>query len=392
MKNFGLTTLIIGALLLAGCGSGGTSYSILGSGQSFTQSTSSFNNQLDILWVVDNSGSMAPLQANMTSNFTSFIQNFQTLGYDYRMAVTGTDAYKANKSYVGYNSGYNSLSLFQDGGNGTPTSGVFVIIPSTPNLDTVFLDNATTGINGSGDERAFSSMVTTMNNKSNPAFLRSTSFFAVIILSDEDDFSNYNRFEDSWGNNGALDHCYVNSAMDTIASTAYGTNAHVSTCANQTPPDSVSSYVTAFDTLTQSTGSTRRWNVSTIAVLDSACQLSHSQDPSNGNAAFVSVQGQRYVQLSQDTQGVQGSICDTSYAATLASIASQITTLSTQFFLKQIPQVNTIVVAVNNAKVPENSTNGWQYNSSANSIQFFGTAVPAQGSEINVNFIPQTIN
>lgn len=237
-----------------------------------------------------------------------------------------------------------------------------------------------------------SSMVTTMNNASNPAFLRSTSFLAVIILSDEDDFSNYTRTENSWGGNAALDHCYVNNAMDTIASTAYGTNAHVSTCANQTPPDSVASYVSAFDTLTQSTGATRRWNVSTIAVLDSACQLSHSQDPYNGNSAFVSIQGQRYVQISNDTQGIQGSICDTSYANTLASIASQITTLSTQFFLKQIPQVNTIVVTVNGGLVPESPTNGWQYSSAANSIQFFGTAVPAQGAQINVNFIPQTIN
>src|ERR1700678_3166714 len=104
MKNFKGLGLLAVAFILNGCGGAGTSYSILGSGQSFTQSTSSFNNQLDILWVVDNSGSMAPLQANMTSNFSSFISNFQTKGYDFRMAVTGTDAYKANKSFTGYSS------------------------------------------------------------------------------------------------------------------------------------------------------------------------------------------------------------------------------------------------------------------------------------------------
>src|SRR5882724_6287677 len=92
-----------------GCGSH-PSYSILPSGQAFKQSASSFNNQLDILWVVDNSGSMAPLQTNMTTNFSSFISNFQTLGYDFRMAVTGTDAYKANKGLAGYRSGDAGLS------------------------------------------------------------------------------------------------------------------------------------------------------------------------------------------------------------------------------------------------------------------------------------------
>lgn len=384
--------LTVSTAFLAGCGSGGTSYSVLGTGQSFTQSNSSFNNQLDILWVVDNSSSMAPLQANMTTNFQSFIQNFQTKGYDFRMAVTGTDAYKANTSFTGYSSANASLSLFQDGGNGTPTSGVFVIIPSTPNLDTVFVDNATTGISGSGDERAFSSMLTTMKNTSNPAFLRSTSFLAIIILSDEDDFSNYSRTEASWGNNDAADHCYYNTAMDTIATTGYSGPNHVSTCAAlnpQTPPDSINTSISAFDTLTQSTGATRRWNVSTIAVLDSTCQVSHAGNSSD--ASWVTVQGQRYVQLSQATQGIQGSICDTSYATSLSNIASQIATLSTQFFLNKTPVVSTIVVQVNGALVAQSPTNGWQYNSANNSIQFFGAAIPAQGASINVNFVPTGI-
>jgi len=393
MKNFTKilgfkSCLSLGAILLAGCGGGSPSYSVLPTGQSFTQSASSFNNQLDILWVVDNSSSMAPLQANMASNFQSFIKTFQTQGYDYRMVVTGTDAYKANKSFVQYNAGNANLSLFQDGACcGTP-SGVFVIIPSTPNLDSTFVTNATTGINGSGDERAFSSITTAMANTSNPAFLRSSSFFAVIILSDEDDFSNYSRTEDSWGGNDALDHCYVNSAMDTVATTAYSGPTHVTTCANQTPPDTVASYESALDTLTQSTGATRRWNVSTIAVLDSACQLSHSQSNSE---SYVSIIGQRYMQISKDTSGVQGSICDASYATSLASIATQITTLSTQFFLNKTPQVNTIVVTVNGAVIPQNATNGWQYNSTANSILFYGTAVPAQGASINVAFVPTNI-
>jgi hypothetical protein len=52
--------------------------------------------------------------------------------------------------------------------------------------------------------------------------------------------------------------------------------------------------------------------------------------------------------------------------------------------------VNTIVVAVNNVSVPENPSNGWQYNATNNSIQFFGNAVPPQGASIFVNFVPTT--
>ena len=391
MKNLGRVSLGVFAILwLTGCGSGSPTFSMLPSGDTFKQSDAVFNNQLDILWVVDNSGSMQPLQTNMVTNFNSFISNFQTKGYDFRMAVTATDAYKANTQFVQYNSGNAGLSLFQDGAaNGDP-SGVFVIIPSTPNLDNVFVANATTGINGSGDERAFSSMATAMANTNNPAFLRSNSFFAIIILSDEDDFSNYSRTEGSWGSNDALDHCYVNSAMDQIATTAYSGPNHVSACASQTPPDSVQSYVNYFDSMTQSTGTTRRWNVSAITVLDSACQASHMGTNPSG-ASWVTVEGQRYVQLSQATNGIQGSICDASYANSLSAIAAQITTLSTQFFLNQVPQVSTIVVTVNGVIIPDNATNGWQYSSSNNSIQFFGTAVPPQGATISVNFVPASV-
>src|SRR5580698_5135226 len=88
--------LLTTSLSFAGCGTDTPSFSLQPAGQAFTQSNGVFNNQLDILWVVDNSSSMSPLQANMTSNFNSFISTFQSKGYDFRMTVTTTDAYKAN--------------------------------------------------------------------------------------------------------------------------------------------------------------------------------------------------------------------------------------------------------------------------------------------------------
>jgi hypothetical protein len=150
----------------------------------------------------------------------------------------------------------------------------------------------------------------------------------------------------------------------------------------------VASYESALDTLTNSSGATRRWSLSTIAVLDSDCQLSHSQNPDNNNSAYVSVIGQRYVQMSQDTQGYQGSICDASYATSLSNIASQIATLTTQFFLNQVPVVSSISVTVNGSPVAEDLNNGWQYSVGTNSVMFFGSAIPPQGATITVSFTP----
>src|SRR5690606_21483555 len=46
---------------------------------------------VDILWVIDNSGSMGNEQADLADNFNLFIQDFITRGIDFKMAITTTD-------------------------------------------------------------------------------------------------------------------------------------------------------------------------------------------------------------------------------------------------------------------------------------------------------------
>tara|TARA_A100001515_G_scaffold145001_1_gene151248 strand:+ start:105 stop:1664 length:1560 start_codon:yes stop_codon:yes gene_type:complete len=46
---------------------------------------------LDVLWVIDNSGSMMPFQTNLSTNIGSFMNAFSTTGADYRMSVITTD-------------------------------------------------------------------------------------------------------------------------------------------------------------------------------------------------------------------------------------------------------------------------------------------------------------
>ncbi len=375
---------VLSSFTLMGCGQG-VQFSIGQTSQSFTQKAGSVKNAIDVLWVVDNSSSMAPLQANLTSNFNSFISNFEALGYDFHMAVTTTDSYKSEANF----SNDPTLAKFGDGIG--PTSGIFVILSTTPNLGSVFVTNATTGINGSGDERAFSSMRDALNSPLNAGFLRTNSFLAVVILSDEDDFSNATRLEGSWGNDTSTDHCYYDAKMDAVATTPYSGPDHVTNCTQlnpKTPPDSVASYESYLDNLTQSTGTSRRYNVNAITVLDSGCQATHAAVSPD---SFVTIVGQRYIQMSNDTNGVTGSICDSSYASALSKISNQITVLSTQFFLSRIPQINTIMVLVNGVIINRDPANGWTYNSASNSIQFHGSATPPQNAQISVNFTPVSI-
>lgn len=357
MKSFigRIIVIILFTLIYAGCGTKGTTYSMLSTGQSFKQAK--VNAKIDMLWVVDNSGSMAPLQQNMTSNFNSFMSQFMTKGYDFHLAVTGTDSYLAGAAFR--NNG--ALAKFSDG-VGSHT-GVFNILPTTMNLLNTFVINATLGVNGSGDERAFSSFRAALNSPLNSGFLRSDSFFALIVLSDEDDFSNPTRPEYSWTfRNGISDHNYNDPGLE-----------------------SVDSYVSYLDTLTNTTGAFRRYSASAITVLDQACVQSHSQSSPS------TLIGQRYIDLANKTDGVLGSVCAASYAPTLSAIQSHILELGTQFYLNAKPVVSSISVAVNSVSIPSDATNGWTYNSAANSIVFHGGAIPPAGADINVSFDPEKL-
>jgi hypothetical protein len=351
----GICILSLSTTSLLGCNKSQGSFSTLSTGQAFTQTKSNVTNQVDILWVVDNSFSMDPLQQNLVQNFNSFINKFQTKGFDYKMAVTTSDSFLAGTAFRNQP----DLAKFRSGGVGGDT-GYTYITPTLPDPVATFVSIATQGQFGSGDERAFSSIIASLTSSLNVDFRRPGAFFAIIVLSDEDDFSDATRAEGSWWQQGGIaDHSYTNPSLE-----------------------SVDSYVSQLDTLTTSTPSKRNYNVSAITVLDQACRDQHGQQ------APSAIIGTRYMDMVRKTGGVMGSICDSSYANSLDMIQKQIIELSTQFTLTREPNPSTITISVDNVTVPQDSTNGWTYDAATNSITFHGTAVPNSGAAINIQFDP----
>lgn len=347
------------ATLQTACGNGDSSYSLNADGETFNQASSTVNTKIDVLWIVDNSGSMASSQQNLATNFPSFINKFTEKAFDFQIGVNASDAYLAqsplwnnyynqNPKPVYYEGQIQSMKgKFRDG-VGNSHSGFFVLTPSTPNLHQNFVINAMLGVNGRGDERMFQAMEQTLLSQHNAGFVRNDGFLAVILLTDEDDFSN-------------------------PATTSY--NSYV----NQLTP--VSYYVSLLDAVTGTSGATRRYNVNTISVPDQACL----------NSIFNGAQriGVRVQQLADATGGKKGSICG-NFATELASIAEQIVQLSTKFSLgnkKPIP--STIVVRVNGSVVP---TEGWFYEQPTNSIVFNSGFTPQQGAQIQVAFDPEILD
>ena len=352
--KFVLATVVT---LASGCSKPAT-FSLLGTSQNFSQSAAKLNNQIDILWVVDNSGSMDPLQQNLVANFNSFVTRFQALGFDYKMAVTTTDSYLSEPQFKNNP----SLARVRDG-YGSFHTGFNYITPFIPNIVGNFVENATQGSGGSGDERAFSSLLDTLTSPVNSDFHRPGAFLAVIILSDEDDFTDPARPEYSWMTSGGItDHNYVNPNLITV--------------------DQV---VGQLDALTASKASNRQYNVSTITVMDEACRSQHAK------VSSVTIVGQRYIDLATKTSGIVGSICDQSYADSLNFIQQRLVELTTQFPLNRQPNPSTITVMVDNVLEAQDPVNGWTYNSVANTIVFHGTGVPTASSLININFDPATL-
>src|SRR5262249_38256966 len=154
---------ISAAFALTACNHGAGSYSILGESQTFRQNDAQLNTKIDVLWVIDNSGSMETSQKNLADNFPTFIQKFSDKGYDFKLAVTTTDSYLANPIWNDY---YNTvpkpsyydglpqeqIAKFRDGvaarspSQAAAHSGYFFLTPSTPNLFANFVINATQGI------------------------------------------------------------------------------------------------------------------------------------------------------------------------------------------------------------------------------------------------------
>lgn len=342
-----LTFVTATAAMIVGCNKSVDSYSLLADGSSYKQNAEYIPRKVDILWVVDNSGSMETSQSDLAVNFKSFIGKFVASGSDFRMAVTTSDAFLAPY----YN---NDARARLKPGKDLTGQAHYVMTPDTPDLENVFLTAIKVGIKGSGDERAFSSFKEALTNSINDGFHRSDAFLAVIIVSDEDDFS----------------HNDLTTGMDGY----YFTENY-----NDPKIYSVQSYIDFLTDFTAAGGPGKNFSVNTISILDQACL-----DLRKDSAQKI---GKRYMELADAAGGQQISICS-DFSQSLQSLSESIVELSSVFSLGREPIIESITVTVNGAAVPEDPDNGWTYDPATWSIAFHGSAVPAAGADVRINYDP----
>jgi hypothetical protein len=291
----------------------------------FTQS----NGVVDILWIVDDSGSMADERAILGSDFQGFLDELVAIQSDYQIGVTVLDSQKPSTPYI-------DLGVLRQ--SVTTAPGLSIITNSTPNAAGVFQELTTFANSRLHWDQGLRSGELALSAPNaapggpNAGFVRPNAALAVIVVTNGEDGS-------------------------------YG------------DPD----YYTRFYLGAKGPGNGRLVTFSTLGGdLPNGCTPAVDLGKFGGAAPPAT----RYASVSFGTGGVVGSICDSDFAATLLRIVQALNTLRKVFPLTLPPAVGTLTVTVNGTVIPQSVVNGWQYQPSTNSIVFLGAYVPPPGAQI----------
>ncbi|MFZ5468439.1 MAG: hypothetical protein ACOZIN_03285 [Myxococcota bacterium] len=303
--------------------------------------------KVDILWVVDSSGSMAPKQQRLAANFAGFIQQLVAAQppIDFHIAMTTTDTDdetlrgKLLTWAVGPKSGnFIACSPNATGGsscNTHPTGGV-----GTTEAVTAFNDLVSkVGTSGSPVERGLLASYLALTNPANVTtatearFVRPDAALYVVFVSDEDDASCNPLVRQPICT--ADPGCRCASDQFLAGTGAYG------------PTD----YFTRFFETYKGYGNHELVTVAAIVAVNGEADAgvpSQFGDPnphvgcqrtSGTGSPEVAYFGGRYVKVASDTGGVAVSICDSDFSGSLAALGYAASGLRREFRLSRGPDL-----------------------------------------------------
>ena len=155
-----------------------------------TPDAASSCSKMDILFVIDDSGSMGEEQDNLAQNFPQFIQVLENRNLDYRVGVTTTGRTYTYTDFLG-------LPSSQSGDDGELLQRCDMsqrwVSPTDPNPAQTFACAAQVGTGGPVDEMPLAvikaAFTEQISSGTNAGFLRDDALLAIVVLTDEDDCS-----------------------------------------------------------------------------------------------------------------------------------------------------------------------------------------------------------
>lgn len=301
-----------------------------------TNEAANFNPKVDILFVIDDSGSMGGEQGSLALNIPKFIGEIQKSSIlDYHIGVTSS----TYDSYARTNCGGNGRACGQGKLHGGDANVPF-ITRKTPNGLKILADNMILGTSGSALERFFSPVMAALSaplvNGENAGFYRPDASLVVIFITDAEDQSTGVSSDDY------LKFVWALKNGDQRKVLTYGAIIPVGA---QTGND---------------------------------CSRDEMAEPVELTAAISKSNGSYF------------DLCGTDYGLQLGLMAADLAQkVSKVLYLNRAPDLNSISVYFGTQKIENDLRNGWTYDASRNALVFGEDLVLSEqpeGTTLTVNF------
>jgi hypothetical protein len=306
---------------------------------------------VDILWVVDSSGSMGPHQAQLAANFSTFINYLLSADppIDFHIGVVTTDVDDTNEQgrLHGWNlpgvAQGNFIACDQNHNCNTAPSG------GDPSLSVAqaFSQMSQVGILGSSVERGLYATYLALNRSDNmdvngdgSGFIRSGAALYVVAVSDEDDSS----CSPTVGSAAPGDSCRCDPGCHCAddPDLVYGTAAFYSNFL-QTYKGYGHSDLVAFSAIT---GTEKLPVPAQFGDPNPHEGCTGTLIPPDGGAGqqIIAYYGKRYIDVATATGGVATSICSSDFNAALTALSFTVSGLRSEFKLSRGPDPSTITI------------------------------------------------
>lgn len=291
------------------------------------------NNEVDILWVIDDSASMQEEQTTLTSGFRSFAEQLESSGTDFHIGVITT-------------------SFEYD----DPARGVLIgdppFLTAADDFEAGFAARATVGIGGADKEKGLEAATFALHPSMNLAggpnegFVRPDAQLLVIFVSDEEDCSDGGVLEGQ-----PPTACYSESDL--------------------LPPPS--RYIQDLRDLKRDDAM-----VSVGAIVGTEGSVCPDVYP-----------GTRYLVTAALTGGLIGDICQSDWSGVLGDLGLNAVGIRTKFQLSAAAKPETLEVYVDDDRIEQSATDGWTYDEATWYLEFHGKAIPQRGSAVSATYTVQ---
>lgn len=290
--------------------------------------------EVDVLFVIDDSASMAREQAFVIANAGAFLDRLDQAGADFHVSVISTNfrACPVPTAQRDPSVAQGACGWFADGNDRVSNPAWTVVDPrESPSPQEAFAQILDVGLNGLAEERGLEAAYRALSplylSGHNAGFLRPQANLSVIFISDEEDLSSRS-------------------------------------------PELYSAHLRSLKS------DPTRVSVSAILSTGVACAQ---------NLRY------RYHTLVEEHAGLIGSICEPDWSDLVRALADRALGLRTEFRLTGDANPSTLRVEVDGVEVPAHSASapGWSYDPSTRGLFFHSGAEPASGATIRVSYAPE---